>query len=219
VLTYSDTSLQPSTNYSYRLDVYRKGVLVGSPTASASTQAVPPPQYQQKIATLNAVQTASYNGAGTNRGVGEMYFGWYSSTNGLQKSQFRIAVPADLRNCVSVDKVEVSIMGRHTYPSGGTTTTLVVHHNSDLAGSFGGSTTSITDRSIGKPGYFGGSEWADVTANWSVGRGFTVAEEFRVHGAQGFGLMAPGGSTAQAYYGYADGGTSPRVRFHYTVKV
>lgn len=215
-LTRDDTGLAASTRYDYRIDAIRSGVVMSTATASATTQA---PQYQQKVATLTAVETASYNSGGGNRGSSSMYFGYYSSIHGTQKSQYRVAVPADLRNCVSVDKVEVSIMGRHTYPNAGTTVTLVVHHNTSLSGSYGGSTGGVTTRSIGKPGWFGGSEWADVTTSSSAGR-YTVAEEFRAHGAQGFGLATAG--SGQSYYGYADGSggpTVPRVRFTYTVRV
>lgn len=213
-----DTGLVASTTYTWTVVAVVGGSEAGRATASAKTNAQ---ATQQKTITLEAVSSASYNGSGTNRGIDACYFGWYSSTHSTQRSQFRINVPADLRNCVSVDKVEVSIMGRHTLPNGGTTVSLVVHHNPSLGGNYGGSTATVTDRNIGKPGYFGGAEWVDVTNAVSSGR-YSVKEEFRVHGAQGFGLMSPGGSSSQSYYGYADGiggPNVPRVRFHYTVRV
>jgi hypothetical protein len=214
----SDTGLSPSTSYSYTLKALRAGAVIPpTDTATAKTPARPT---TQKTITLGAVSSASYQGDGDNRGVGEMYCGYYSGTNGRQKSLMCVDVPADLRNCVSVDKVEISFRVLHAYLGSGGKMGVRVHHGNYRTGfpaSFPGGTDNFREYSASANQWLGGAQWLDVT-NIAVPGRTTVKEEFRVNGAWGFGLAAPNDSTT--YYGYCAGANQanePQVRFTYTV--
>lgn len=212
--SFSDTGLASGTTYNYSVYGVTPGNKFGpGATASATTQLG---QVQKKVI-LTATASASYNGAGNNRGVAEMYCGYYSGTNGLQKSLFSVAVPAEMRNCISVDKVEISVYSQHSYYNSGGRFGLAVHHNPSLGATFGGSTGIFAEFSAPKPGWMGGAQWHDITNYTCPGR-TTVREEFRTQGANGFGLLAP--NTSYTYYGYAHGATQtnkPQVAFTYTV--
>ena len=182
-----------------------------------TTDAAPPPPTQQKTVTLSRTEWGSYNGSGQRRtdadGTTYGYSGYYSSTQGNQKSSFRFAVPADVRNCKSVDKVEISVYNIHAYGNAGRDVQLALHHYSDLGTTTAGSTGTFAARLAGKPGWVGGAEWIDITNFTCPGR-YTVKEEFRKHGAWGV-TMNSGPTNSQAYYGYVR--NDVRLRITYTV--
>lgn len=215
---YNDTGLAPSTNYTYTLEAYRGGVLIPTSDNSSSSTLVAPTT--QKTWTGNATTNASYDGSNSNRGVAELYCGYFSSTNGNQKSLWYFAVPTEIRGCVSIDKVELSVYSRHHFLNSGGKFGVVVHHGSypsSFPGTFPGSTGIFVELDAPKPGWLGGAQWVDVTNYTTPGR-TTVKEEFRTNTAWGFGLAAP--STSTNYYGYADGvgqTNPPAIRITYTI--
>jgi hypothetical protein len=165
------------------------------------------------------VETASYNGSNAVRGSNPLYYGYYSGTQGDQKSQVRFAIPAEIRNCHSVDRVELRWWNQHHFANSGGTVSMVAHHNGSL-GSYGGSTGVLLDGGnqvrwpAPKPGWINGTEWYDLAWLTSAGRAISIAEEIRVHNLQGFGLVAAVGG--QSGYGYAS--ADPQLRIHYTVR-
>ena len=195
------------------------GNLLAGPvyTNTVTTDAQPPPPTLQKTVTLSRAEWASYKGNGAQRtdsdGLTYGYSGYYSSTWGNQKSNFRFDIPSDLRNCKSVDKVEVSIYNVHAYNNSGRDVQLAIHHYGDLSANTSGSSGTFTTRTGGKPGWVGGAEWIDITGYVLPNR-YWMAEEFRVHGACGV-TMNSGPTSSQAYYGYVR--NDVRMRFTYTV--
>jgi hypothetical protein len=217
--SYQHRNLTGGLNYAYRVDAYIGGVKVAEAHANATTPAQPQPQYQQKSWTGAAVETASYTGSNALRGSNPLYYGYYSSNQGDQKSQARFAIPAEIRNCVSVDSVEIRWWNQHTWVNSGGQVSMVGHHNPSL-GSWGGSTGVLLERdgsqvrwSAPKGGFINGTEWYHLGWLTSSGR-YSIAEEIRVHGLQGFGLVAAvGGNNG---YGYAS--ADPQLRITYTVR-
>jgi hypothetical protein len=229
-LSYLDGGLTAGARYDYRLDILRGTEVVGSVTAFAATgDAPPPPTTQQRFWEGRAVGSASYNGAGNNRSVPEMYFGQYSGTNGLQKSAFWFDIPAELRNCVSVDRIDLAVWGLHTFSGGGTDVDLAIIHSAP-GSKWAGSTGALRHNGADWPfrarisGWMG--TWVDASG-WNTnvhvlsdpGRGISMADEFRTQGAVGIALSPR--TTLQSGYGYAAGSSHanyPRARFWYTVR-
>ena len=196
---------------------YSNNVAVPSP---------PPPPTQQRVWSGTPVEAKSYykktsgsswlvrsDGDGSSR----CYYGWISSTWGEQQSQVRYDIPAEIRNCISVDRVEMSWYNHwHFYNSGGRVS-MVAHHNPSL-GSYGGNTQPLVDGngqvrwSAPKPGQIGETQWYDLGWLTSAGR-TNIYEEIRVNGLQGFGLVPAFGGDAG--YGYA--AMNPTLRITYTV--
>jgi hypothetical protein len=209
-LSYNRGSLAPSTTYTFRVDAFKGAQFMVGEAATATTQAV---TTQQKVVTLSPNASASYKGDNAQRSTSYRYSGQYDGTWGLQKSLFTFPIPADLRNCVSVDKVEVSARNLHAWASGGVGQGLAVAL-ANVTGTFpSASIHYFGSFGTAKGGWLNNTEWVDVTNYAAPYRGF-VKEEFRVNGATGFSLYPSG--TTQDYYSYWDAGM--RVRFTYTVR-
>jgi hypothetical protein len=242
--TYTDTTVQPETHYRYKVQ-FTSLHNPSTATGDAVTPAVPPPpppptpevpnppQQVQKFVEIEATRSISVNGSDQNRNVAQCYYGYYGSNNGNQKSQWYWPIPDDVRNCVSIDRIDVRVYNIHAFLNSGGTTGLVVHHN-PVPGGYGatwpGCTEILTHMGsqwlIGtpKPGYMtqDGSGWMTNIHVLSAPGRTTLAEEFRVNGAQGMGLVAP--NADQSHYGYAAGadapsGQKPAIRIWYTVNV
>jgi hypothetical protein len=228
--SFNETGLLASSTYSYRVDVVMGGQVVASGTASTTTSAV---QFVQRTVDLSAVSSATFNGAGSNRGIAECYYGRYSGTHGRQKSLWCFNIPADLRNCVSIDLMQIAVWNTHHYQSSGGRFGLVVHHGAyqgGFPGTFPGSTGLVVDGAgnipawtTPKSGWMGDplieGAWLSLLGFQTPGRA-SVADEFRLNGAHGFGLAAPDDSLN--WYGYAMGASQankPRLRIVYTVRV
>lgn len=217
-LSFTDTGI-PTGQHRYYAQALNSGggLIATSAWVDTTVAAPPPPTTRQKTITLTARWGGSYTGAGALRGVPELYYGYYASTNGLQKSAVGFLLPDDIRaanGCDRVDKIEVSIWNLHAYDNAGANIGLAVHHAWDRPPSWQGSTAAMNTIRMPKPGWAGGSEWLDISQWQTPGRTW-VGEEFRVLGACGFALLPT--SSAASGYGYARGDF--RVRITYTVKV
>ena len=214
-LSASHTGLAASTAYNYAIDAVRGTQVWQNVGYTATTTKAP--TIQQKVATLGASSSGSYSGnTGAKRtDTSNFYSGYYSGTWGQQGSAFMFAIPGDLRNCVSVDKVEISIQNVHSYSNGGVTQHLAVSHTQTAGSSWPGATGAFGGRATAKGGWYGGAEWVDITRDVEPTFGDTVAENFRVRGAWGICLVAP--SSAQGYYSYWSS-SGMRLRITYTVK-
>lgn len=219
--SHQHTGLAGSTLYAYRVDAYYAGTKVDEAHASATTQAVPPPQYQQKTWSGLATAVASYAENGSRRtDTSNAYAGRYSSTWGTQRSLWTFDIPSDVHNCASIDAVRFAVWSLHTFNNSGASVGLVVHHGSVAGSTFPGSTGIFGTYHAPKPGWIGQTPdgWVDITNAATPGRS-TVREEFRVLGAAGLGLAAT--TTAQAGYMYAwgTGLDRPKLSITYTVRI
>lgn len=200
-----------ATTWAWRVDaVDTNSTVVGTASASATTPARPT---VQKVVTLTASGMQTYDGAGAARPVTEAYFGRISSTFGRQKSAVAFAVPADVRDCVTVEKIELSVKVTYHHLVAGGLCTVAVQHQAVLGSTWAGATETFAQRTADRGGWLGGSEWQAVGWMTVPGRGATVSEEFRTKNADGFALMAPNDSTD--YYGYT--AELPRMRISYRV--
>jgi hypothetical protein len=218
--TYSDRGLVEGAEYTYYVNVTVGGSMIGhSNLASVTLGVTPPPAFVQKSWTGAAVETASYTGSNALRTRSPLYYGYYSSNQGTQKSQVRFDIPAEIRNCHSVDSVELRWWNQHTYVGTGGTVSMVAHHNPTLT-NYGGNTGPLlmptgeqVRWSAPRGSWINGTEWYHVGFLHSSGRP-TIGEEIRVNGLQGFGLVeAVGGANG---YGYAS--ADPQLRIHYTIR-
>lgn len=208
-LSKADTGLAANTTYSYTLTARSGSVVLSSDTASAKTPARP---QTQKTWTGSRTSYASWTGGCANRGTAELYSGYYSSTQGNQRSHANFTIPAEIRNCVRIDQVWISAWNLHSFNGSGRTVQLAVNHGA-TAGASCGSTGTAVGLSAAKPGWVGGAEWVEVGGYVCPGR-TTIKEEFRVNGAQGF-TFNQGPDNNQAYYGYCR--NDVRIRIVYTV--
>jgi hypothetical protein len=219
-----------ATAYTAKVETFKSGSLLATGTSNTVTSpAAPPPAAVHKLVELEAFASASYNQSGQNRAVGECYYGYTSSVHGLQKSLWIWDIPADVRNCVSIDRIDVRVYNIHAYLNSGGSTGLVVHHGTTLPQGFPGSTGILQYNGqnwlIGtpKPGYMSqdGSGWMTNIHVLSAPGRTSLAEEFRVNGAWGMGLASP--STSTNHYGYAAGagaapGQKPAIKIWYTTR-
>jgi len=204
-------------------------------TTNTVTMGARPVVYVQREVYLDAVDAKSYRGNNAQRtdssGLANCYYGMTTlsggSTWGEQKSLARFDIPGEIRNCVSVDSVQIKWYNNHHDQNSGGKVSMVAHHNPTLGTTFGGSTGALlldTGASVlwpaPKPGWINGqappNEWYHVGFLHSSGRP-TIYEEIRVQGLQGFGLIRPVGISGNAGYGYA--ARNPRLYIKYTVAV
>lgn len=229
-LTFTDSGLPAGTAFTWTVDALRGGVVVSTATATASTL---PVVIENRFVSLSAVSSASFNGAGANRGVANIFYGQFSGTHGNQRSLWSFSIPADVRNCVAIDRIDIAVFNEHHFQGGGNSVSLVVHHGAFQGGfpaQFPGSSGELLfNGAVWRP-MARRNAWLDAGANdggWmtncqglaAAGRA-TLAEEFRVGGAHGLGLLAP--SAAQAHYGYGQGAAQanrPQIRIWYRVRV
>jgi len=212
-LAKQDTGLAASTTYNYSITAKIGNVTVSTATASAKTAAA---TTQTKTVTLNPSSSGSYLGNGNLRNTTSRYSGNYTpGSNGTQKSSFHFAIPAEVRNCVRIDKVEFSVRNSHTYGNS-VTQYLAVTHTSAAGATWPGSTGVFGGRSTKTGDWYGsnGTEWVDITADKEPTFNATVAENFRVKNAYGICLVSKDGTIG--YYSYWQ--SSARLRLTYTIR-
>lgn len=216
----ADTGLSASTTYNYSIEAKSGTVVLSADTASATTSARPTTTVQ---VTLDALASASYNGAGSNRGVSEMYGGRYSSTQGRQKSLAYFAVPNEAKaggGGAGITKVEISFFTRHHYYSSGGRVRFAPHRNWTPFGpaTWPGSGPTFGEYSADRGAWAGGQEWLDITTLVPSGWKHNMATEFYSQGAQGIAIVAP--DDTYNFYGYWDGaGQTYRPRLRLTYKI
>lgn len=209
-LVFDHGGLTPSTTYTFRVDAYKGAQLMTSDTAQGTTTAL---TTQQKSVTLSPAVANSYNGSGAAtdayRTNVRLYHGRYDATWNINRSKVWFSVPADVRNCVSVDSVRVSLQNQHTFESA-MTYGLGLHFDGGAGSQFGGTSGVFRTYSVGRGAATG---WLDITDASIAGR--TVKEHFRVGGAWGYTLEPT--STALSQYGYF--APTPQLQITYTVQV
>ena len=184
---------------------------------------------EERTVELRAVSSASYEGNGLLRARDSLcYHGRFDNTYGVQKSLWTFNVPPDVRGCVTVGSVEMSVMMKHMYSLSAPGTVGVVLHSGAYQASPPAMWPAVSGVIGTWPGYRGqwlsGQRWIPIGSRIVPGSGFsaglTVAESFRAAGAQGLGLWTT--STSPNDYGYADGdpgsAEGPGLRVRYTVR-
>jgi hypothetical protein len=221
--SFQHRGLTGSRFYAYRVDAYIGGAKVAEAHANTTTPAQPAPQFEQRSWRGTAIEHASYTGSGQRRtdadGIASSYYGYWSGTHGIQKSQVRFAIPNEVRGCVSVDSVELRWWNKHHYSNTGGRVAIVGHTNIDL-GVYRGDTGPL--RVGGSPyywpapvgGWINGTEWFHMNEAFDT-NGNPVRELIRSRGLQGFGLMAAVGG--QGGYGYATA-AEVELKILYTVR-
>lgn len=174
----------------------------------------PPTQYTK---TYSANGSASYQGDDDIRsGIGEVYQGQYSSTNGNQYGVILFpysTIASDLTGA-TINKVEVYLNNNHWYYNSGGTAIIGYHNSATTPSSFTypSSTDNITRSSF----TYGQAKW--VTVDNSIGTAFKNGTAKGI--LMGKGQTAGGTlSTDKLYYGYfAGNGQSgePQLRITYT---
>lgn len=199
-LSYNNTGLSSGTTYSY--NVY--GVTAGGKFGpGASDSATTDLGEVTKTVTLNPTSGGSYNGSGSLRtgiGAGSYFSGRYSATWGRQQSAFHFAVPSDLRNCIRVDKVEFAIQNDHSYSNGGVTQYMAISHTQTAGSTIPGRTGLFGAKATAKDGWWGNSQWQNITNLTDPNFNSTVAENFRARNAWGIHFAAPNDDIG--YYSY-----------------
>jgi hypothetical protein len=196
--SHTDSGRSASTTYSYTLTHERSGLVLATATDSAATPARPT---TTKTVTLSPSSAGSYNGSGSRRNTGGPYYsGRYSSTWGRQQSAFHFAIPADVRNCIAIDKVEFAVQNDHSYSNGGVTQHIAISHTQTAGSTIPGSTGLFGAKATSKDGWWGGSQWQNITNLKDPTFNATVAENFRSKGAWGIHLKAPNDDIG--YYSY-----------------
>jgi hypothetical protein len=183
---------------------------------------------ERRTVVLSAVSSASYTGSKALRMVNTLcYHGRYSSTYGVQNSLFTFEVPADVRDCVAILNVEMSVFMEHMYDATKPGSIGVSVHYGKYQESYPSTFPNLyLSPPVGMwPGFkgrwLGDREWVDVGGYEVPMAGGSVAESFRSKGAQGLALWTP--STAPVDYGYANGDPAsprcPRLRISYVARV
>lgn len=235
--SYPDSGLTASTPYTYNLQARRAGTIIQpTDTTSATT---PPNPTAARQATISCVSSTSYSGVANNHQYiadntnrqdprGWLFAGQYVYSNGTnffghQKAYWTFNVPADVRNCISIQSIYISVWMEDIplqNPSG-SNFSLFVHHGAFQGGypttPPPGHTNSFLTLHSMDQNWLGMKEWVEISNYVCPGR-TTVKEEFRVNGAQGF--VMKGLTNDPSDYGFALGGSDarrPRVQFNYTV--
>lgn len=210
--TYTFNNIAAGTTLSYKVDAYRGSLLVTSQQIQVTT---PPNPTLQKSVTLSPSAAGSYKGDGNLRtDTSNLYSGYYSSNQGYQRSAVVWPIPADVRNCVSVDKIEISLRNLHTWSGTGIPQqNVAVWEAQNIPATIGPITGAFGGWGVAKGGWLNGTEWVDISNLAAPGRP-PLREEFRVVGISGMALVAadPG---SQSYYGYYS--SNFRLRLTYTI--
>ena len=224
-----------SSTVAIKVETFAGSTGLNTAITNTVTTGARPITYVQREWYGYAADAKSYRGNNAQRtdasGLANCYYGMTTlsggSTWGEQKSLARFDIPGEIRNCVSVDSVQIKWYNLHHNNNSGGQVSMVAHHNTTLGTTFGGSTGALlldTGASVlwpaPKPGWINGqappNEWYHVGFLHSSGRP-TIYEEIRVQGLQGFGLIRPVGISGNAGYGYA--ARNPRLYIKYTVAV
>lgn len=195
----------PTATTSYRARYLGSG---SSLPSTSATKSVTVKTLQTATKTLNAQWSASYQQDGDKRsGIAECYQGYYSSTNGNQRSLVgfnALGLPAGS----TVTKVELYVYAAHWGDSGGGTGIFGVHGYTSEPGSYttGGIQDDVRQAWSSKTG----GKW--ITLPSSRNAGFAS-------GAYRGCIMGPGPTTnTLAYYGYFNGdgqSNQPQLRVTY----
>lgn len=170
----------------------------------------PPPPPTQYVKTYSANGSGSYQSDGTNRGVAQVYQGYYSSTNGNGYSIITFpysTIQSDLSGA-TINKVELYLDNTHFYSNGGGQAIIGTHNQTSASGNHASS--QITDDITRVSFTYGQAKW--VTIPNSIGTAL------KGNTAKGIAL-GPGPSSSQSYYGYFQGATQtgkPQLRITYT---
>lgn len=180
----------------------------GSPfgTATSNTDAVTVLLKTTQTRTYSASWAATYQQDGDKRSdTSDCYQGYYSGTNGNQKSLAGIGAQAvGDWDGADITKVEVYLLTPHWNSAGGGTAVIGSYTGSSEPSSWPGSgvntdrTRSSFDRGQGK--------WVNIT---SWGAGFASGSLRAI-------ALGPGPSTSSEYYGYAEGTGADRPKIRIT---
>lgn len=170
----------------------------------------PPPAPTQYVKTYSATGSASYQSDGDNRGVSEIYQGYYSSTNGNGFSIITFpysTIQSDLSGA-TIKKVELYLDNVHFYSNSGGSAIIGTHNQTSASGDH--TSSQITDDITRATFTYGQAKW--VTLPNSIGTAL------KGNTAKGIAL-GPGPSSSQSYYAYFRGATQtgkPQLRITYT---
>jgi hypothetical protein len=212
-LTYTDEGLSANTTYDYFIYASVNGGTVWDDEASATTPVRP--IVSDDTGAMLCASSGTYAGPGADVGDWKLratnyrlYTGYFDSTYASQHSGAIWNIPANVRNCISIDRVDVSFRVQHA-PYAPDDWGLVMQFNTTWPGTWPSSSGQFRYlRCNGKDTWLGGTEWVTITSNNVPGYG-TVAECFRTRNAQGIGLVA---NTTVSTYGYVNHATAPTIR-------
>lgn len=153
-----------------------------------------------------ATWVASYDGGSAKRSGTDLYYGYYSSTWGNQRSLVGFAIP-DLSGCIEVTSARFKFYNQHHFLNSGGDIIIAIHDYASEPSTWGGSRVDEAEQTVGdapKPG------WVDLTCDASI------RSKLKTNGIKGFGF-GPGPSNSQSYYGYVNGSSDPWCEVKYTV--
>jgi hypothetical protein len=161
--------------------------------------------------TYTSTWTRSYQGDGSLRiSNGDIYQGYYSSTNGNQRSLIGFdddTIRSNLSGA-TITKVEIRLDNTHFYNNSGGTAVLGTHDYGSAPSSWSGSRVNESRQNF---------SWAKGALKWvTVSNSF--GNDFKSGAATGIAL-GPGDSTSLTYYGYfvgQNGTYKPQIRITYT---
>jgi hypothetical protein len=201
----ASVGVAPGGSTTYYAEYVANGAYLGS---TSNGVGVTVRQLVTKTWSGNASWSQSYDGDSTQRtdAGSYLYYGYYSSIHGNQRSLIGFSVP-NLSSAVSVTSVRLKFYNRHHYNNSGGNIPIGTHTNGSKPTKFGSASTDLQQNgSAPKPG------WVDMTLN------ATIRSKF-LSGAKGIAL-GPGPSTSNSYYGYADNHSSsnkPWLEIKYTI--
>lgn len=202
VATYS---VAVSATYSYRAVYVPSGAYLAS---TSGTVTVTAKVKKSATKTVNCSWSRSYQGDGDARsGIAECYQGYYSSTNGNQRSLVgfpSLGLPAGS----TVTKAEVYLYAAHWGDSGGGTAVIGDHNYSSPPASY----TSGGNQDVIR------QAWSSKTGGKWITLGSSQAARFGAGTAKGV-ILGPGPTTSTlAYYGYFNGNgqsSEPQLKVTY----
>jgi hypothetical protein len=175
------------------------------PSATSGTVTVAPLFKVEKVLTYSSTGAASYQGDLDKRSdTDDAYQGYYSGTNGNQRSIALFAAMAGDWSGYTITKVEAFVDTPHWTPAGGGTLVIGSHQATSLPSSFptSGDNPDRTRVDMAR----GESRWVTIT---SWGDGFADGSIRSL-------MFGPGPSTSGTYYGYVTGTGSDRPKIRVT---
>jgi len=186
--------------------------------ATSATKTVTIKKLTTYVKTYEFNNSAAYRSSGTKRtDVGtDCYQGYYSSTNGNQRSVLVHAsgvlsgIVTDLTGA-TITKTELYLNAEHWGPGDGGTAVIGYHDYGNLPTS----DPSTANKDIARQAWTTktGAKWVDISDNSNE-----IGNAYKSGAASGI-LLGPGPTTGNEYYGYFSGvGTSgePKLRITYT---
>ena len=189
-------------------EVFDPNVAGGGGSGGQNGGSAPP---QQRTKTYTSTWTRSYQGDGSLRiSNGDMYQGYYSGTNGNQRSLIGFnddQIRSDLSGA-TINKVEVRLDNQHFYYNSGGVACIGTHNYGGAPSTWSGSRVDEIRQTF---------NWAKGAVKW-VTVSNTFGTDLRDGTATGLAL-GPGVNTSLTYYGFFAGqnGTyKPQIRITYT---